>query len=52
MKVSELIELLKQMPQDARVEMGFEDYAYQREVQLVSLEQSRGEQYVYIGEGE
>ena len=51
MKVSELIKLLQQMPQDVCVDMEFEvdDQYFQQEVAKVSLEQVRGEQYVCIG---
>ena len=49
MKVQELIELLKQMPQDLEVEMGVDESGQISEGIQVSLEQFRDEQYVFIG---
>lgn len=50
MKVSELIELLKQMPQDARVELGLDSEGQTGDGIVVSLEQSSNDQYVFIGD--
>lgn len=49
MTVSELIELLKKMPQDARVEIGV-DAPCQTEPTVVSLEKTVTDQYVFIGD--
>jgi hypothetical protein len=49
MKVSELIELLKQMPQDLHVEMGIDESGQISEDIQVSLEKFKGEEYVFIG---
>lgn len=49
MTVRELIEMLQQMPQDARVEIGVEAPC-QTEPTNVSLEYFRDEPYVFIGD--
>ena len=50
MKVSELIELLKQMPQDVDVELGLDESGQTGEGLVVSLEKSVSGQYVFIGD--
>ena len=50
MKVSELMELLKQMPQDVDVELGLDREGQTGDNLQVSLEKRRDEQYVFIGD--
>ena len=50
MKVSELIELLKQMPQDVDVELGLDEGGQTGEGLVVSLEKKVNGQYVFIGD--
>ena len=51
MKVFELIELLKQMPQDVDVQLGLNESCSQTgEGLLVSLEKFKQEEYVFIGD--
>jgi hypothetical protein len=51
MKVFELIELLKQMPQDVDVQLGLNESGSQTgEGLLVSLEKFKQEEYVFIGD--
>ena len=49
MTVSQLIELLKQMPQDVEVQIGTFDPG-QHEVTVVSLEKSKDQDYVFLGD--
>lgn len=49
MTVRELIEMLQQMPQDARVELGV-DAPGQTEPTVVSLEKTSNDVYVFIGD--
>ena len=48
MKVSQLIELLQQMPQDLEVQVGTFDPG-QHEVTVVSVEKTNTEDYVFLG---
>ena len=47
-KVSQLIELLQQMPQDLEVQVGTFDPG-QHEVTVVSVEKTNTEDYVFLG---
>lgn len=49
MTVKELIELLQQMPQDLKVEVGV-DSPGQTELSVVSLENSKHGDYVFLGD--
>lgn len=49
MTVAQLIELLKKMPQDARVEIGTDEHV-QTEPTHVTLEKYSGGHYVFIGD--
>ena len=50
MTVNELIELLKQMPQDSRVVLGLDQAGQTGDNLNVSLEQSGDINYVFIGD--
>jgi hypothetical protein len=50
MKVNELIELLKQMPQDVNVALGLDQAGQTSDNLTVSLEKAGDTNYVFIGD--